>query len=49
MRPLPLRECDVYEFLLDLEDSSAPSFGKALLSSIDSANLCWVPRGFRML
>ena len=34
MRPLPLRECDVYEFLLDLEDASAPSFGKALLSSI---------------
>ncbi|CAE7244370.1 unnamed protein product [Symbiodinium sp. CCMP2592] len=34
LQPLPLREKDVYEFLLDLEDSSAPSFGKALMSSL---------------
>ncbi|CAE7555695.1 SLC24A2, partial [Symbiodinium sp. CCMP2592] len=34
LQPLPLREKDVYEFLLDLEDSRAPSFGKALMSSL---------------
>ena len=34
LKPLPLRECDLYEFLLDIEDDSAPSFGKALLSSV---------------
>ena len=46
MRPLPLRECDVYEFLLDLEDASAPSFGKALLSSIAFCKFVLGAEGF---
>ena len=46
MRPLPLTECDVYEFLLDLEDASAPSFGKALLSSIAFCKFVLGAEGF---
>ena len=49
MGPLPLRECDVYEFLIDLGDSSAPSFGKALLSSIAVCEFVLSAEGFRML